>query len=53
VQRWQEHVHQPGIYDLQLDTSLLTPLECAEAIRQRLDLGIPQPSAFERIAEAR
>jgi chloramphenicol 3-O phosphotransferase len=53
VQRWQEHVHQPGIYDLELDTSLLTPLECAEAIRQRLDLGIPQPSAFERIAEAR
>jgi chloramphenicol 3-O phosphotransferase len=53
VQRWQEAVHVPGIYDLELDTSVLTPAECAEAIRQQLDIGIPQPSAFERIAEAR
>ncbi|WP_111561901.1 chloramphenicol phosphotransferase CPT family protein [Rhizobium sp.] len=53
VQRWQDHVHQPGIYDLEVDTSLLTPLECAEIIRQTLDIGIARPSAFERIAEAR
>ncbi|MGY3611599.1 chloramphenicol phosphotransferase, partial [Bradyrhizobium sp. Lot11] len=27
--------------------------ECAEAIRHQLDLGIPTPSAFERIAGGR
>ena len=53
VQLWQEQVHIPGIYDLEVDTSVLTPLECAEAIRQRLDLGIPEPTAFERIAATR
>ncbi|CAN7194784.1 MAG: chloramphenicol phosphotransferase [Rhizobium sp.] len=53
VQLWQEQVHIPGIYDLEVDTSVLTPFECAEAIRQRLDLGIPEPSAFERIAAMR
>jgi chloramphenicol 3-O phosphotransferase len=53
VARWQEEVHIPGIYDLELDTSVLTPAECAEAIRHQLDIGIPEPSAFERIAEAR
>ncbi|PDS77728.1 chloramphenicol phosphotransferase [Rhizobium sp. L43] len=53
VRRWQEEVHRPGLYDMEVDTSQLTPLECAEAIRHQLDLGIPEPSAFERIAEAR
>jgi chloramphenicol 3-O phosphotransferase len=53
VRLWQEEVHKPGIYDLELDTSLLTPYECAEAIRQLLDAGAPEPSAFERIAGLR
>lgn len=53
VQRWQDEVHWPGIYDIEVDTSLLTPRECAEAIRQRLDLGIPEPSAFDQIAAMR
>lgn len=53
VLRWQNEVHMPGIYDLELDTSVMTPLECAEAIRQKLDLGIPSPSAFERLAGER
>jgi chloramphenicol 3-O phosphotransferase len=53
VRRWQEQVHIPGTYDLELDTSVLTPAECAEAIRQQLDRGIPEPSAFERIAASR
>lgn len=53
VRRWQEEVHRPGIYDLELDTSVLTPNECAEAIRHQLDLGFAQPSAFERIAASR
>jgi len=53
VQRWQDEVHRPGIYDMEVDTSVLTALECAEAIRHQLDLGIPEPSAFERLAGLR
>ena len=53
VRRWQEEVHRPGLYDMEVDTSQLTPLECADAIRRQLDLGIPEPSAFERIAGIR
>lgn len=53
VRRWQEEVHRPGLYDMEVDTSQLTALECADAIRRQLDLGIPEPSAFERIAGIR
>jgi chloramphenicol 3-O phosphotransferase len=53
VVRWQEDVHNPGVYDMELDTSVLTPTECAEAIRHQLDIGIPEPSAFERLATGR
>src|SRR5690242_4259014 len=49
VRLWQRAVHHPGIYDLEVDTSILTPEECAAAIRQRLEEG-PAPSAFERLA---
>ena len=37
VRRWQEAVHQPGIYDLEVDTSVMSPEHCAEAIRRALD----------------
>ena len=37
VRRWQEAVHQPGIYDLKVDTSVMRPEQCAEAIRGALD----------------
>jgi chloramphenicol 3-O phosphotransferase len=47
--RWQNEVHKPGIYDLEVDTSLLSPEECAETIRHHLDDG-PPPSAFQRLA---
>jgi chloramphenicol 3-O phosphotransferase len=50
VRLWQEAVHSPGIYDLEVDTSLLSPAECAEAIRRRLHEG-PPPTAFPRLAE--
>src|SRR5262249_13195118 len=30
VLRWQHEVHQPGIYDLEVDTSAHTAEECAE-----------------------
>jgi chloramphenicol 3-O phosphotransferase len=49
IRRWQEAVHSPGIYDLEVDTSMLSPQECAEAIRRRLDRG-PTPSAFHMLA---
>ncbi|MBC6433797.1 hypothetical protein FM036_25295 [Nostoc sp. HG1] len=49
VQLWQREVHIPGIYDLEVDTSLLSPGACAEVIRQHL-ADIPAPSAFQRLA---
>lgn len=49
VLRWQREVHIPGIYDLEVDTSTLSPSACADAIRQRLLQG-PKPSAFEQLA---
>lgn len=49
VHLWQTEVHIPGIYDLEVDTSRLTPPECAEKIRQRLEQE-PAPSAFQRLA---
>jgi chloramphenicol 3-O phosphotransferase len=49
VRLWQEAVHVPGIYDLEVDTSVLSSEECAELIRQSLEYG-PPPSAFKRLA---
>jgi chloramphenicol 3-O phosphotransferase len=49
VLRWQNAVHLPGIYDLEVDTSRLSPDECAAAIRRRLDAG-PPGSAFTQLA---
>lgn len=48
VLRWQEAVHVPGIYDLEVDTSGMTPEQCADAIIATL-AAPPQPSAFERL----
>ncbi len=50
VKRWERDVHIPGVYDVEVDTSLLSPKECAAVIRRRLDDG-PAPSAFRRLAE--
>ncbi|WP_192245231.1 chloramphenicol phosphotransferase CPT family protein [Mesorhizobium silamurunense] len=52
VRLWQEEVHKPGIYDLEVDTSRLGPQACAEVIRQRLLAG-PEPLAFRRLAQMR
>ena len=51
VQRWQDAVHQPGIYDLTVDSSVLTPGESATLIRKALDAGPSRPTAFERLAQ--
>jgi chloramphenicol 3-O phosphotransferase len=50
VRLWHEAVHQPGIYDLEVDTSVLRPEECADLIAICLTDG-PPPLAFKRIAE--
>jgi chloramphenicol 3-O phosphotransferase len=49
VRRWQEDVHVPGLYDLDVDTSVSSPEDCADAIR-RLLAEMPSPTAFERHA---
>ena len=49
ILRWQTAVHQPGIYDLEVDTSQLSPRSCAAAIRARIDQG-PPPSALAQLA---
>ncbi len=52
VAAWQRDVHSPGIYDLEVDTSLLLPEVCAAAIRARIDSADP-PSAFPRLVGIR
>lgn len=39
--RWQEEVHRPGIYDLEVDTSILAPDQCVEAILHRIESAAP------------
>ncbi|MDQ6674621.1 MAG: chloramphenicol phosphotransferase [Chloroflexota bacterium] len=49
VSLWQQAVHLPGIYDLGVDTSILSPEACADVVRQHLEAG-PPPLAFRRLA---
>ena len=51
VHRWERAVHDPGIYDLQVDTSSNSAAACAEAITQRLREG--PPVAFAALAARR
>jgi chloramphenicol 3-O phosphotransferase len=46
---FQELVHIPGVYDLEVDTSVTSPEASAEAIRVRMDEG-PAPTALQRLA---
>jgi chloramphenicol 3-O phosphotransferase len=50
VRRWQEAVHVPGIYDLEVDAGAMTPAQSAEVITAAL-VAPPRPSAFEKIAQ--
>src|SRR5262245_59023308 len=50
VLAWQGEVHRPGLYDLEVDTSAMTPQECAEAIRRRLERGLDDATAIRRLA---
>ena len=49
VRRWERAVHDPGVYDLEVDTSAQSAEVCAEAIRRRLEAG--PPTAFAALAE--
>ena len=49
VRAWQEEVHKPRVYDVEVDTSVLSPAACAAAIGRRLADG-PPGTAFERLA---
>jgi len=46
VERWEREVHRPAVYDLEVDTSVLSPRECAEEIRRLLGSA---PQAFRRL----
>ncbi len=48
VVRWERAVHDPGVYDLEVDTSDQSPLECAAAIGARIADG--PPAAFSELA---
>ncbi|MCT7377016.1 chloramphenicol phosphotransferase CPT family protein [Chelativorans salis] len=50
VKSWQCAVHDPGIYDFEVDTGRMSPTECAKAIRRRLDQRLERPAVFERLA---
>jgi chloramphenicol 3-O phosphotransferase len=41
VHRWQHEVHRPGAYDLEVDSSVLTPADAAAQIAHRLATGEP------------
>ena len=51
VRRWQEAVHQPGIYDLEVDTFAMSPEQCAESIRKAL-VKPRSPTVFEHLIDA-
>jgi chloramphenicol 3-O phosphotransferase len=48
ILRWQQEVHAHQ-YDLEVDTSVASPDECADAILRRLQAG-PAPNAFHQLA---
>jgi len=48
VRRWQHEVHVPGVYDLEVDTSAMSPEDAADAIGRRLPAG--SPTAFADLA---
>ncbi len=49
VERWERAVHAQWTYDLEVDTSVASPAECAAFVARRL-VDDPPPSAFSRLA---
>ena len=50
VRRWQNEVHRPGIYDLEIESSELSPEQAADLIGKRLGEG-NAGSAFARLVD--
>jgi chloramphenicol 3-O phosphotransferase len=50
VRQWDRAVHSPGMYDLEVETSILSPDECFQAIEARLAVG--PGTAFAQAAAA-
>jgi chloramphenicol 3-O phosphotransferase len=48
---WERAVHDPGIYDMEVDTSSTSPESCAAAVARRLAAG--PPTAFAELATSR
>jgi chloramphenicol 3-O phosphotransferase len=48
VFRWERALHDPGVYDLEVDTSTSSPEVCAAAILRRVNEG--PPVAFAALA---
>jgi chloramphenicol 3-O phosphotransferase len=46
--RWERAVHDPGLYDLEVETSTASPEACGGAILRRVNTG--PPTAFAAIA---
>ncbi|HEX4433346.1 MAG TPA: hypothetical protein VH012_00855 [Acidimicrobiales bacterium] len=51
VRRWERAVHDPGLYDVEVDTSATVPDACAAAIVRRVREG--PPVAFGELARRR
>jgi chloramphenicol 3-O phosphotransferase len=49
VERWQSEVHAGLTYDLEVDTAVLTPAQCADLVAARIENG-PAGDAFARLA---
>jgi chloramphenicol 3-O phosphotransferase len=49
VERWQREVHSGLAYDLEVDTAVLTPAQCAAIVSSRIENG-PPGEAFARLA---
>jgi chloramphenicol 3-O phosphotransferase len=52
VRRWQEAVHRPGTYDLEVDTSVMSPEQCVDLIFEAL-IKPRSSTALDRIGSAR
>ena len=46
-----ELVHAHGVYDLEVDTSVYSPMDCARQIKERLEDRYP-PYAFKRLQQS-
>jgi chloramphenicol 3-O phosphotransferase len=52
IERWQSEVHADLEYDLEVDTAVLSPAQCADIVAARIENG-PPGDAFARLAADR